>query len=137
MYRNQAIERTNHLAGPSDASRSGAYSVDNTASENDPSALGDSSVELQGTRASLLENGFTSEMDSAYRSIASVESATAHEVCTCSFVAPLASWVGPSVCVVTADDSDRVVLAAQPLGATPQGKDKCAQMGTARGHHNV
>ena len=81
MYRNQAIERTNHIAGPSDASRSGVFSVDNPANENESTRLGDPTVGLQDARASLLENGFTSKWDSAYRSIASVKTATAHEVC--------------------------------------------------------
>lgn len=77
MYRNQAIERTNHIAGPGDASRSGVFSADNAANEDESTLRGESTVEL---RASLLENGFTSERDSAYRSIASVKTATAHEM---------------------------------------------------------
>ena len=97
MYHNQEIERTNHLAGTSDAtkstdgasddkdSRSGAFSGINAASDNEPSSSTQSTMELKKlkrTRASLLDNGFTSEWDSVNRSIASLGTATVPEVCS-------------------------------------------------------
>lgn len=80
MYRNQAIERTNHLAGPSDSSRSVAFAVDNIFNEKEATPHSEFLVHLQSTRASLLENSFTNKSDSAYRSIASVETAKTHEM---------------------------------------------------------
>ena len=67
MYRNQAIERTNHIAGPGDlthdteygsddeGSRTSAFSADNTGSDSDPTSHAVKKFLVQVNRAKVQE----------------------------------------------------------------------------------